>query len=94
MGRRGVGPARGQGYSQAPDCRVKVRNRGLMTKCRQLRGRFQFLSSLSGSMTGTVRSSRNSTGSCQVREGRRVKAGRDQVAKSDSVLADFVFLFS
>ena len=25
---------------------------------------------------------------------RRVKAGRDQVAKSDSVLADFVFLFS
>ena len=25
---------------------------------------------------------------------RRVKAGRDQVAKSDSVLADFVFLLS
>ena len=25
---------------------------------------------------------------------RRVKAERDQVAKSDSVLADFVFLFS
>ena len=72
-----MGPSQGQGYSQAPDCRVRVTNRGLMTRCRQLRGRFQFLSSLSGSMTGTVRSSsRNSTGSCEVREDRRVKAGR------------------
>lgn len=68
-GAEGGGLAWGRGYSQAPDCRVRTKNRGLMTRCRQLRGRFQFPSSLSGSMTGTVRSSRNSTGSCQVWEG-------------------------
>lgn len=70
------GLAWGRGYSQAPDCRVRTKTRGLITRCRQLRGRFQFLSSLSGSTRGTVRSSRNSTGSCQVCEDGRVSPGR------------------
>ena len=73
-GEEGGGLAWGRGYSQAPDCRVRTKNRGLMARCRQLRGRFQFPSSLSGSTTGTVRSSRNSTGSCQVREAREACA--------------------
>lgn len=70
------GLALGRGYSQAPDCRVRTKTRGLTTRCRQLRGRFQFLSSLSGSTRGTVRSSRNSTGSCQVCKDGRVSLGR------------------
>lgn len=70
------GLAWGRGYSQAPDCRVRAKTSGLITRCRQLRGRFQFPSSLSGSTTGTVSSSRNSTGSCQVCQGGRVSPGR------------------
>lgn len=71
-----------EGYSQMPDCRVRTRTRGLMTSCRQLSGRFQFRSSLSGSTTGTVSSSKNSTGNW----GRgRVSAG-EEVQQSSPVL--------
>ncbi|EGW13858.1 hypothetical protein I79_019214 [Cricetulus griseus] len=60
-----------------------------MTSCRQLSGRFQFRSSLSGSTTGTVSSSKNSTGNwgCGTAS---VGSGRGQLergcGKSSSIL--------
>lgn len=81
------GLAWGRGYSQAPDCRVRTKTRGLITRCRQLRGRFQFLSSLSGSTRGTVRSSRNSTGSCPVCTDGRVSPGRPVLGRPYPELA-------
>lgn len=50
------------GLLQVPDLRVRTQSRGLVRMCRQLRGLFQFRSSLSGSTTGTVSSSTSSTG--------------------------------